>query len=49
VVIEAAGLQFVAERAELPLVSELRVDVETRSGRSELVFAHPTWTPPGKC
>lgn len=48
-VIEAAGLQFVAGRAELPLVSELRVDVETRGGRRELVFAHPTWTPPGRC
>jgi hypothetical protein len=49
VVIEAAGLQFVAERVQLPLVSELRVDVETRGGRSELVLAHPTWSPPGRC
>jgi hypothetical protein len=49
VVIEAAGLRFVAARLQLPLVADLRVDVETRCGRSEVVLSHPTWTPCRRC
>jgi hypothetical protein len=49
VVIEAAGLRFVAQRIQLPLVADLRVDVKTRCGRRELVVSHPTWTPRGSC
>jgi hypothetical protein len=49
VVIEAAGLRFVSERLQLPFVSGLRVDVETRGERTALVLSHPTWTPPGSC
>jgi hypothetical protein len=49
VVIESAGLRFVAERVLLSFVAELRVDVRTCGGRRELVLSHPTWTPSGKC
>jgi hypothetical protein len=49
VVIEAAGLRFVAPRVQLPLVTELRVDVRMSRGECELVLSHPTWTPAGSC
>jgi hypothetical protein len=49
VVIEAAGLRFVAKREQLALVSGLRLEVEESYGRKVLVATHSTWAPGGCC
>ena len=48
-VIEAAGIRFVAEREQVPLVAGLRLDVEQRYGRKVLVASHATFAPDGSC
>ncbi len=49
-VIEAAGLRFVAEREQVALVSGLRLEVEEgHGGRKVLVATHETWAPGGAC
>jgi hypothetical protein len=49
VVIEAAGISFVAEREQVPMVAGLRLEVEESHGRKVLVATHTTWAPYGSC
>jgi hypothetical protein len=49
VVIEAAGIRFVAEREQAPMVAGLRLEVEESRGRKLLVATHETWAPYGSC
>jgi hypothetical protein len=49
VVIEAAGIRFVAEREQVPMVAGLRLEVEERYGRKVLIASHGTWAPGGGC
>lgn len=48
-VIEAAGIRFVAEKEQASMVSGLRLDVEERYGRKVLVASHDTFAPYGSC
>jgi hypothetical protein len=47
VVIEAAGLRFVADRGDLLMVANLRIEVDARHGEPMLLLAHPAWAPYG--
>jgi Fe-S cluster assembly iron-binding protein IscA len=47
VVIEAAGVRFLADRDELPMISNLRIEVDDRRGQPRLLLAHPAWMPHG--
>jgi hypothetical protein len=47
VVIETAGLRFLADRDELPMISNLRIEVDDRRGEPRLLLAHPAWLPNG--
>jgi hypothetical protein len=49
VVIEAAGLRFVAERDQVPFVSGLRLEVQESGGRKMLVASHAVFAPGGSC
>jgi hypothetical protein len=49
VVIEAAGIRFVAEKEQVPMVAGLRLEVEERHGRKVLLAWHDTWAPGGGC
>jgi hypothetical protein len=40
-VVESGGISFLAERRWLPLVSGIRVEVESFQGREGLVAFHP--------
>ncbi len=48
-VIEAAGIRFLAEKEHVPFVAGLRLEVEQRFGRKMLTASHPTWAPGGGC
>jgi hypothetical protein len=48
-VIEAAGIRFVAEKEQVPMVAGLRLEVEERYGRKVLIATHSTWAPGGGC
>ncbi len=48
-VIEAAGIQFVAEKRKAPLVEGLYVGVEQWNGREVLVVSNSTWGAQGGC
>jgi hypothetical protein len=49
VVIESAGIQFIAEKAQVSLVAGLRLAVEQRFGREVLVASHSVWSADGSC
>jgi Fe-S cluster assembly iron-binding protein IscA len=49
VVIEAAGIQFVARRDQASFVAGLRLDVEEHGGRKLLVATHAEFAPGGSC
>ena len=46
-VIEEAGIRFLVDREELPMVSNLRIEVDGRRGEPRLLVAHPAWAPQG--
>ena len=48
-VIEVAGLRFLAEKHQLNLVAGLRIEVEERYGRKVLIALHSTWDGDGAC